>query len=325
MSTELPDARLSGINAANAIVFSSTSTAALTSIIASALGYLDTVGTDEIDDEAVTLPKMAHMATASLLGRNTAATGDVEVLSASIVRAILSLATSDSPTFVGETLSGLTASELVATDGSKAMQSLAVATYPSLTELAYVKGATSAIQTQFTAKAAIQRYVELPISPGAWGPFTTNGAAPVETIYTNNEFDGYQFDSGTEEGIFCQTKLPLDYNGGTLRWNVDWDALATASGTAVFGASGGAFANSVALSTALGTERTITDTLITVGDNHASPNDATGITLAGTPVAGDFIYLKVVVKTSGTIAVDVILNHVSFQYQTKTTQPPVYS
>src|SRR3990167_2502663 len=52
------------------------------------------------------------------------------------------------------TVSGLTASELVATDASKVLQSLAVATYPSLTEVSYVKGVTGAIQTQFTGKAA---------------------------------------------------------------------------------------------------------------------------------------------------------------------------
>lgn len=42
-----------------------------------------------IADEAVTLAKMAHMATASLLGRNTAATGDPEVLSAATARSLL--------------------------------------------------------------------------------------------------------------------------------------------------------------------------------------------------------------------------------------------
>lgn len=52
----------------------------------------------------------------------------------------------------GANFSGLTASEIVATDGSKNLQSLAVATYPSLTELSYVKGVTSAIQTQLNAK-----------------------------------------------------------------------------------------------------------------------------------------------------------------------------
>jgi len=46
----------------------------------------------------------------------------------------------------------LTASELVATDANKKLQSLAVATYPSLTELSYVKGLSSAIQTQLGNK-----------------------------------------------------------------------------------------------------------------------------------------------------------------------------
>lgn len=49
-------------------------------------------------------------------------------------------------------LTGLTASEIVATDGNKALQSLPVATYPSLTELSYVKGLTSSVQTQITDK-----------------------------------------------------------------------------------------------------------------------------------------------------------------------------
>ena len=46
----------------------------------------------------------------------------------------------------------LTASELVATDASKNLQTLPVASYPSLAELAYVKGVTSAIQTQINTK-----------------------------------------------------------------------------------------------------------------------------------------------------------------------------
>ena len=44
-----------------------------------------------IANDAVTLAKMANMATASLLGRNTAGTGDPEVLSYSTVKTALSL------------------------------------------------------------------------------------------------------------------------------------------------------------------------------------------------------------------------------------------
>ena len=51
-------------------------------------------------------------------------------------------------------LASLTASEIVITDASKNLASAAVATYPSLTELTYVKGVTSAIQTQINAKQA---------------------------------------------------------------------------------------------------------------------------------------------------------------------------
>jgi hypothetical protein len=48
---------------------------------------------------AVTLAKMAQMATASILGRTTAATGNVEVLTATQARGVLGLATTDGPTF----------------------------------------------------------------------------------------------------------------------------------------------------------------------------------------------------------------------------------
>jgi hypothetical protein len=49
-------------------------------------------------------------------------------------------------------LAALTASEIAISDGSGFLTSAAVATYPSLTELTYVKGVTSAIQTQLNAK-----------------------------------------------------------------------------------------------------------------------------------------------------------------------------
>lgn len=58
------------------------------------------------------------------------------------------------PTFATSiTGSYLTASEMLITDGSKNIVSAAVATYPSLTELSYVKGVTSTIQTQLGLKS----------------------------------------------------------------------------------------------------------------------------------------------------------------------------
>ena len=51
-------------------------------------------------------------------------------------------------------VAGLTASEIVITDGTKGLTSAAVGTYPSLAELIHVKGVTSGIQTQLDAVAA---------------------------------------------------------------------------------------------------------------------------------------------------------------------------
>jgi hypothetical protein len=60
-------------------------------------------------------------------------------------------------------ISALTASQIVATDASKNIVTLTTATYPSLTELSYVKGVTSAIQTQLTAKlsGAIDEFMSM--------------------------------------------------------------------------------------------------------------------------------------------------------------------
>lgn len=50
------------------------------------------IATAGIADEAVTLAKLAHIDTSSILGRSTAGTGDVEVLTATQVRTILNVA-----------------------------------------------------------------------------------------------------------------------------------------------------------------------------------------------------------------------------------------
>lgn len=58
-------------------------------------------------------------------------------------------------------ISTLTASQLVATDASQNLQSLDTATYPSLTEISYVKGVTSDIQTQLNNKQPFAQVVRI--------------------------------------------------------------------------------------------------------------------------------------------------------------------
>lgn len=79
----------------------------------------------------------------------------VKGVTSAIQTQINTKAPSTSPTFATSiTGSYLTASEMLITDGSKNIVSAAVATYPSLTELTYLKGVTSAIQTQIDSRVA---------------------------------------------------------------------------------------------------------------------------------------------------------------------------
>lgn len=73
---------------------------ALTGDVTSSAGSVATT----IANNVVTLAKFQQISTASILGRNTASTGNVEVLSGATVRGILGLATTDSPTFANITL-----------------------------------------------------------------------------------------------------------------------------------------------------------------------------------------------------------------------------
>ncbi len=60
-------------------------------LVLGALAVLNTVGTGQIDDDAVTLAKITNIATASFLGRSTAGTGDPEVLTVAQAKTLLNL------------------------------------------------------------------------------------------------------------------------------------------------------------------------------------------------------------------------------------------
>ena len=120
-----------------------------------------------------TINEIAYFNTATTISSLTVATypsltelSYVKGVSSALQTQINAKAPSTSPTFATSiTGSYLTASEILITDGSKNIVSAAVATYPSLTELTYVKGVTSALQTQLNAKAASSHtHVEADIS-----------------------------------------------------------------------------------------------------------------------------------------------------------------
>lgn len=120
----------------------------------------------------------------------------------------------------------LTASQLLATDGSKNLQSLAVATYPSLTELSYVKGATSAIQTQianildgttaFTdfngAVIDSSNMADADHGDVSW----SSGVATVEIVSGANavDSDAYVDNSIDDEHLNITTGINIVFDGG---------------------------------------------------------------------------------------------------------------
>ncbi len=141
----------------------------------------------------------------------------------------LSLGTSDSPTFTGLNLSGLTASQIIATDASKNLQSLAVATYPSLTELTYLKGVTSAIQTQLNTKGS-GTITNIATSNGiTGGAITTTGTISGVNAASDGSTKGVAAWNGTNfsctTGV-CNTIQDIStgsapsFNGMTLTGNL---------------------------------------------------------------------------------------------------------
>ena len=102
----------------------------------------------------------------------------------------------------------LTASEIIITDASKNLVSAAVATYPSLTELTYVKGVTSAIQTQLTAK------MTNPMTTG--GDVIYGGASGVPTRLANGTAGQVLQSNGTTTAPSWE-----DATGGSVSFGTD--------------------------------------------------------------------------------------------------------
>ena len=132
----------------------------------------NTSGTNTGDETGARIAAIGHAATAkTVLVDADEVTGQNSATSFSLIRTVWSdvwtyinskisplYATLISPTFTGTVttpaiiVSSETASTIASFDASKNVKSLATATYPSLAELAYIKGLTSAIQAQLDAK-----------------------------------------------------------------------------------------------------------------------------------------------------------------------------
>lgn len=205
-----------------------------------------------------------------------------------------------------------TASTIGIFDGSKNLISADTATYPSLTELSYVKGVTSAIQTQLNAKGVGSvTSVAMSVPTGltiSGSPITTTGtlAVALDTGYViplQSTLDGKASTALSNlASVAINTSLISDTNntddlGSTgIRWKKSWvvDAESTNMPTV-----GGTSLSSTFLSLAGGT---MTGN-ITLGENASIALDPagsadgkyTGTTMTGiagyTQSFGDLVYL----------------------------------
>ena len=186
--------------------------------------------------------------------------------------------------FIGQYL---TPSEMLITDGSKNIVSAPVATYPSLTELTYLKGVTSDIQTQINGKQSTISFgtgvqTALGINIGSAGaPVLFNGALGTPSSGTLTNATGLPQSGVTNLTTDLGLKAPLA--NPTFTGTVTIPTPFTLGATSV--TSTGTQLNY--LSSATGTTGTTSTNLVySTSPTLVTPNLGTPSTLVGTNITG---------------------------------------
>jgi len=129
-----------------------------------------------------------------------------------------------SPTFTGTVtspsviLSSETASTIASFDASKNVKSLSTATYPSLTELSYGKGVTSAIQTQLDAKVlktSVPVIIQLAVSDETTA-LTTGTAKVTFRMPHAMTLTGVRASLSTAQSSGTILTIDVNHNGSTI-------------------------------------------------------------------------------------------------------------
>jgi hypothetical protein len=145
-------------------------------------------------------------------------------------------------------------------------------------------------------------------------PKLTSGcaaSAQIEMGTNKNVYDYLAFDKDTVEYAYANVAMPESYTGGTVYAQFYWTHPATTTNFKVsWGLGAVSFSNDDTLDAAVGTVIYSNDEGGTTSDLYISPPTA-AITIAGTPVAGDYVNWRISRKaddgTNDTLAVDAYL------------------
>ena len=261
---------------------------------------------------------IAQIATNRILGRSTAGTGDVEALTGSSARDVLSLGTGDSPQFTGIELWHATDTTLARASAGDVNIEGNIIYRAWGTDVPVADGGTGAstasgartnlwvaIGSDVQAYSAnnllttTTLYPDERIDAGAMVATTTSGAASATEEYATNDImsDHFLFDWASEENCQFRWKLPDNWDGSTVKVKFYWDAAtgATASDWVTWGIKGRALSNDDAIDGTWGTEVEVDDTVIAVWDMHISAASG-AVTIGNTPAAWDVVVFNVARK-----------------------------
>lgn len=139
-----------------------------------------------------------------------------------------------------------------------------------------------------------QRYQTLSVPAGAMTPATTAGAAAaaVESATHRVNYDVFDFDGSAAESVWFGLQMPDQWDRGTVKVKLTWTPATGGTGAVVWGVAAAADSDDDAIDTAVGTEVTVTDAVLAVGDVHVTAATP-AVTVGGSPALGDWIWFRV--------------------------------
>lgn len=166
--------------------------------------------------------------------------------------------------------------------------------------------------------AGLNPYRTISLTPGFLAPTTTAGCATVATEeFTTNDVDyrHLAFDSSSTESAFAVVQMPDSWDAGVIQYRYSWyDDTGTTSQTVNFSLAGRSYADGDAIDQAIGTAVTLSDSHGTGGIRTSAWSG--NVTLAGTPSAGEIVYLKLTRNPgSDTLTEDANLVQVQIRYR----------